>query len=235
MTAIAQHTSYPLSSDQLKACQQQNAELAGKEQRAAEALIDWQSRCNAKAQLADELNGRCADLEQRLAEADAMQSLAAAVDEDDDDDDDDNVAAVLLDDQRTLASIAVQTESTAAAVESPPAAELPNGGTAVTSATHLTEAAFQLSDFGDDIALLIDPAVRREEELITFKEECERLREQAQQNADRLAVAEKRLAQIGGGGGSRSGGGSSLQSPSLLVYVALAIAVIGYIIVSPYW
>lgn len=220
-----------LHTRQLNTCQLENAQLGEHERRAAQRLLEFERQSAADADAAAELRSRCDALEQRLAEADAVQSLAAAVDDAADDDGAGDVP---------LASVAVQTECTDVQLQSNGAAVhgcCPNDGDASAAApsSRASTTGFELADFGDDIALLTDPAVQREEELIAFKEECVRLRAQLEQQ---LADAQRRLATSGGvgGGDSRSSctshGGAF--KPAML-YAALAIAVIGYWILSPYW
>lgn len=248
---------------QLKASQQENADLASQEHRAAQKLHSLQQQSELDARSVAELQSKCDNLEQRLAEADAVMSLEAAVidtgtdDEDDDDDDDscsninDNAAGANHEASAAaavpdLATIAVQTEpllphengadATSATtkttatklttVDGPQSTPDDDGN----SATCVAQQQLHLSDFSDDIALLTDPAVQREEQLICYKEECARLKAHAQLIEQQLAEAQKQLATGGVGGVSAAG-----STQPLMVYAALAVAVIGYILFSPYW
>lgn len=228
----------------------------------AEKLSEFERKAEKDGNTINELNIKCDQLEQRLAEVEAIQSVVEAIDCDDDDEDDDDDDDVNDDnnnhnvnddddddDESTdvpaatvqVETIAVQTEghyveATAASSQTTTTSSL-NGDIKEAQSTSdeaskaipaTTTAAFRLSDFGDDIALLTDPAVRREEELITFKEECARLKEHAHTVEQRLADAEKQLT-LG------AGPGSGAIVPPYMVYAALSLVVVAYMICSPYW
>lgn len=72
-----------------------------------------------------------------------------------------------------------------------------------------------------DIAMLTDPNVEREEELVAFKEECSRLQDDNLYMKNQISEMQSRL---------RSGPRMSQNA----MYIAPLIAIIGYLLISPY-